>query len=322
MANVYIQGVNGGETTTPTGEEGIELDDGSTSTWIKIKNLIGRKLRETGGTTLSMGAVADGEFLKRSGSDIISAAVAANSSLPTGFMYGLTLSNNGTDATNDIDVATGKCRNSTDVADIVLASALTKRLDAAWTVGTNQGGLDTGSISNTTYHVWLIKRSDTGVVDALFSTSATAPTMPTSYDYKRRIGSIVRLSAAIKAFHQDGDNFVWDTPVRDIDNATLTTSSQTETLTVPTGVVVNAMIVASGYKTADGINIYIRALDQADLTPAFYTNMNIRSTSSSENITALTVKTNTSAQVGARADNTVTRFIIITKGWTDTRDRL
>lgn len=75
MANVYIQGVSGGETTTPTGEEGIELDDGSTSTWIKIKNLIGRKLRETGGTTLSMGAITDGQFLKRSGTDIISASI-------------------------------------------------------------------------------------------------------------------------------------------------------------------------------------------------------------------------------------------------------
>ena len=40
MANVYIQGVSGGETTSPTGSEGIELDNGTTSTWIKIKNLI------------------------------------------------------------------------------------------------------------------------------------------------------------------------------------------------------------------------------------------------------------------------------------------
>lgn len=78
MTNVYIQGVNGGETTTPTGEEGIELDDGSTSTWIKIKNLIGRKLRETSGpTTLSMGAVADGQYLVRSGTDIIGTSVTS-----------------------------------------------------------------------------------------------------------------------------------------------------------------------------------------------------------------------------------------------------
>lgn len=77
MAQVYIKGVDGGETTAPTGEEAIELDDETTSTWIAIKNLISRKLRETGGTTLSMGAVADGEFLKRDGSDIIGATAAA-----------------------------------------------------------------------------------------------------------------------------------------------------------------------------------------------------------------------------------------------------
>jgi len=296
---------------------GSEVDTGTNDT-----KIVTAKAINDSHNVPSVAPSTAGNILTSDGTDWISSAPVATGGLPAGYIYGLGLSNNATDATNDIDIAVGKARDITDTEDMILASALTKRLDAAWAVGTNQGGLDTGSIANTTYHVWLIKRSDTDVVDALFSTSATSPTMPTNYDYKRRIGSIIRLSAAIKAFHQDGDNFVWDTPIRDIDNATLTTSSQTETLTVPNGIVVNAMIVASGYKTGDGINIYVRALDQVDLTPAFYTNMNIRSTASSENITALTVKTNTSSQIGARADNTVTRFIIITKGWIDARNRL
>jgi hypothetical protein len=76
MANVYIKGVSGGETTDPTGEEGLPLDDGSASTWIAIKNLIARKLRETSGpTTLAMGAVSDGQFLKRSTTSVVGAAV-------------------------------------------------------------------------------------------------------------------------------------------------------------------------------------------------------------------------------------------------------
>ena len=84
----------------------------------------------------------------------------------------------------------GKARDSTDVDDIVLTSALTKRLDGAWTVGNNNGGVDTGSdgTANAFYYLWIIKRSDTGVVDALFSTSATSPTMPTNYDRKQRVG--------------------------------------------------------------------------------------------------------------------------------------
>ena len=124
-----------------------------------------------------------------------------------GHINGLTLSNNATDATNDIDIAAGEAAEDSGGILIKLSSGLTKRLDAAWAVGTNQGGLDTGSIANTTYHVWLIQRSDTGVVDALFSTSPSSPTMPANYDLKRRIGAIVRVSAAIKAFYQYGDVF-------------------------------------------------------------------------------------------------------------------
>src|SRR3990167_1953787 len=60
------------------------------------------------------------------------ATPAGGSGLPAGHIYGLTLSNNGTDPTNDIDIATGKARDSTDAVDISLASALTKQLDAAW----------------------------------------------------------------------------------------------------------------------------------------------------------------------------------------------
>jgi len=82
---------------------------------------------------------------------------------------------------------------------MTLASGLTKRLDANWAVGTNQGGLDTGSIANTTYYVWLIQRSDTGVVDALFSLSSTSPTMPSNYDRKRLVGSFSRVGAVNQA---------------------------------------------------------------------------------------------------------------------------
>jgi hypothetical protein len=125
---------------------------------------------------------------------------------PRGHIFGLTLSNNATDATNDIDIAAGEAADASGNL-LVLASGITKRLDAAWAVGSGNGGLDTGSIANGTYHVWLIQRSDTGVVDVLLSKSASSPTIPANYDSKRRIGSILRESTAIVAFRQTGDVF-------------------------------------------------------------------------------------------------------------------
>lgn len=131
-----------------------------------------------------------------------------------GQIHGLRLSNNTTDATNDIDIGAGEAASTeTNPVLMVLASSLTKRLDAAWAVGTGNGGLDTGAIANAVYYVWLIGRSDTGVVDALFSTSATSPTMPANYDRKRRIGAIARISGAIAPFLQVDDTFYFRAPV-------------------------------------------------------------------------------------------------------------
>lgn len=154
-----------------------------------------------------------------------------------GHIDGLTLSNNVSDATNDIDIAAGEA-TSTGGWLITLAAGLTKRLDATWAVGTNQGGLDTGAKANSTwYHLHLIQRSDTGVVDVLFSTSATAPTMPTSYDRRRRVGSVLTSGAgAILAFRQNGNLVNWATPVENLNTASPATSSTLLTVTSPPAV--------------------------------------------------------------------------------------
>lgn len=239
--------------------------------------------------------------------------------LPTWFKYGLTLSNNGSDATNDIDIAVGNCRDSTDAANMILASALTKRLDAAWAVGTNQGGLDTGSIANTTYHVWLIKRSDTGVVDALFSTSATAPTMPANYDYKRRIGSILRVSAAILPFVQTGNKFMLKTPLKDVDTGSQSNSSVTYTLDfIPTGIEVESIIWIGAYTTGASSNAYVRSLTAADVACTNPDAINLRDSSAGNgNGAIVNIMTNTSAQIAVRAGGALTAFYITVHGWRD-----
>lgn len=114
-----------------------------------------------------------------------------------GYSFGLALSNNAGDAANDVDILSGKAAADTSPFNLmVLSGALTKRIDASWAVGTGNGGLDTGGVSAAgTYYIWIIQRSDTGVTDALFSLSNTAPTMPGSYDRKRLIGSVTRLSS-------------------------------------------------------------------------------------------------------------------------------
>ncbi len=160
---------------------------------------------------------------------------AAAAPLPPCYLSGFTLANNGVDAANDIDIAIGSARDSTDALNILLAAALTKRLDANWAAGTNQGGLDAGTKANSTwYFVHAICKALGADVEALFSTSATAPTLPATYTRFRRIGAVLTDGAgAILAFKQFGDLFVWSTPKADLNTVAANTTHTAVTLTVP-----------------------------------------------------------------------------------------
>lgn len=259
--------------------------------------------------------------------DLVAVAATGVSAF-SGLLYGLTLSN-GTDATNDINIAAGIAMDGGNAKFMNLASGITKQLDAAWAVGTNQGGLDTGTIANTTYHMWLIMRSDTGVVDVLFSASATSPTMPPNYDYKRRIGSIVRSGGSIKAFFQEGDYFYWLVQVSDVADNNPGTSALTGTLTVPVGIRVLA-IVNAGFSDSDtsisAIYFLLTALDQTDTTPSVSAYTAGQVLTGSGKVTPMLqarVRTNTSGQVRYRisqSDSSVTA-IVQTIGWIDSRGR-
>src|SRR4051812_43238168 len=52
-----------------------------------------------------------------------------------GYLAGLGISNNGSDAVNDIDFATGECADSTNATLIRATTGYTKQLDVAWAAG-------------------------------------------------------------------------------------------------------------------------------------------------------------------------------------------
>lgn len=114
-----------------------------------------------------------------------------------GFAVGLGLSTNAADSANDVDVAVGAAAADASPFYLMqLTSPLTKRLDAAWAAGSNQGCLDTGTVlSSGTYFFFEIQRSDTLATEILASLSSTAPTMPANYDRKRLIGFVYRSSS-------------------------------------------------------------------------------------------------------------------------------
>ena len=180
------------------------------------------------------------------GTRTIFCTIPATGLLPRGHIWGLTLSN-AADTANDITIAAGECRDETGQHDMKLTAAITKRLDAGWAVGTDQGGLNTGAeAADTWYEVHLIKRLDTGVVDVMFTTTANRATLPTSYTVQRRIGWIRNnASSAILQFTQVDDYFTWTTQVNDA-SFTATLTAAAVTLTAPPNCIARFRAAAAG----------------------------------------------------------------------------
>jgi hypothetical protein len=255
---------------------------------------------------------------------------------PRGYIFGLKLSNNGTDALNDIDVASGEAQAESHDEVMTLSSPITKRLDASWAVGNNQGGLNTGAeAANTWYEVHLIKRTDTGVVDVMFTTTANRTTLPTNYDKQRRIGWIRNDgSSNILAFTQVEDRFTLTTQINDV-AATVTATATAVTLTVPPSTIARfraAMANGTGGTNLNDQSIVFSEIVEGNVTPTITTGIASLSTSepASAGLTSgaghFELRVSATSQIewdgsanGATGGGT---FDISTFGWIDHRRRL
>lgn len=245
--------------------------------------------------------------------------------LPPKFISGFTIENATVDTTNDITLLAGSCRDSGDTEDIKLTSSLTKRLDAAWAAGTNQGGLDAGSVTNTTYHMFVIKNTTTGVVDALFSTSVSSPTMPTGYDKKRRVASFKRGGGANQAIStvETGGGGIEVLTTPDDDTSSVSTSPSLHTLTaIPSGLKLDSIISGIFTATANGVHLLISPPDIADTAPSSSICTTVYSETAATDVVPgsfqLRVRTDTSGRIRVRADGTGNIFTN-TQGWVDWR---
>lgn len=270
---------------------------------------------------------ATGSFTTANGVKTVSNVIQADPAVHRSYLAGLTLSTAGSSAT--FGIAAGVAVDSTNAGFMALASAYTKTT-SAWVVGSGNGAMDTGSVANNTwYHVHLIKRVDTGVVDVLCSLSATSPTLPTNYTIFRRLGSMkTDGSAQWSRFIQKGDLFRWSTPMRDVTATNPGTSAVLAVISVPTNVIVEvsmACLLASVSNAA--IYALISSPQEADTTPsgAGIFNLGSAGTSTGNQVGAYVtgVMTNASAQVRYRlsVSGALDTIAINTFGWIDRRGR-
>jgi len=148
----------------------------------------------------------------------------------------------------------------------------------------------------------------------------TAPTLPTNYNMKRRIGSIrTNASSQIIAFSQVGDQFLWKVPVVDISNAAAGATGSAGAavaITVPSGVKVIALLRTYVVPTG-AINFGLTSPDVSDAS------IDIVSCAASVYTGAYwQVRTDTASHVMEYSSGTTGSGIyVITTGWLDNRGK-
>jgi hypothetical protein len=249
-----------------------------------------------------------------------------------GYIGGLTLSNDATSPNVVIDVAAGVATSDDPTPALMKIVAFTKNCNAAWAVGTGAGGLDSGSalLASTWYHVFVIERTDTSVVDELCSTSPISPTLPANYTKKRRIGSIKTDSGShIIAFAQNGDLFLWKAANVEIDNVAGSTSATLQTLLgIPSGIQVIAYLTYGIQTTAaPGAATWISSPDENAVAPwslgtgIFNASLEALSVSANGYSSGdFQIRTNTAAQV-RHQETANAKIQMYSRGWIDTRGR-
>jgi hypothetical protein len=252
-------------------------------------------------------------------------ALATAFTLP-GYLFGLTMSTPG--ASNTLTVAPGVACNSTGARIMKLAAAMAKTT-ASWVAGSGAGGLDTGTITASTWtHWYLILNPTTNAVDVVYSTTATpanGPTvMPPGFTLFRRIGSMfVNASLQWQAFSQNGDEFLWAAPFSDVTGVATTVAAQTPALSVPPGVKVTALFNAALSSTDAGPAVLFNAVDQTVLAigaPAGNYQLAIQ-TAGSINGGQFQIRTNASQQIRFVSNSASATLYVLTQGWIDRRGR-
>ena len=246
VANSYTL-IGAGSFKTPTayinGMVVRFITTNANTTTTPIVNLAGlgaKNIKKADGTAVIAGDINGYVELRYNGTDFLLSPLSSALNITTtnkGLTYlnkPITIANNSVDADNDIDFTAGNFQFADGSGQAVL-SAMTKRLDASWTAGTNQGGLFSGNKANNTwYHCYAIKNLTSGVVDAGYDISPTSPTLPAGYTKYKYQGSVLtNVSGNIIAFTQNNNEFKWTAPFSENFDANITTSNKTLTLTVP-----------------------------------------------------------------------------------------
>jgi hypothetical protein len=242
--------------------------------------------------------------------------VGGTNRLPALYRSGGTL----TASTTSVTIAPGAWRSAGDETNLVLLSSITKNIQSsgAWAAGSGNNGLFTGALAASTwYHVFVIRNTTTGAVDAGFDTSPTAANIPSGWVAYRRVGAVsTNVSSVILPFAQNGNEFRYITPTDILNNVGVGVAANV-VVTVPQGIACRAKLGLYLDVQATALSVAVFAVGEADRTGARYAQ--VVASSAGGQAAEIYVMTDTSRQVVVKATNAAipSGFYLQTRGYFD-----
>lgn len=234
----------------------------------------------------------------------------------SGYIYGLILSGAGFPYTS-INISAGQAADATGI-DVLSDSGNSKHITAAWTVGVSGGALDTGTFTaGNFYHMFVIKRPDTGVVDYAVSLSSVAPAtggnIPSAYTLSQWIGAFWAAAGPIYYdFYQINDNFYYRVGIQNVSAVAIGTSRLLVTTSAPPNKI--ALLRISGTNSGAPVSFLIQPTAETDRAPVPFPSM-------SSNVTAqpatghFAIPVDGASQIAIRASVAASTISVETYGW-------
>ena len=164
----------------------------------------------------------------------------------------ITISNNATDANNDVDFSAGNGVLDDGSGQVSLSSTLVKRLDASWVAGTNQGGLFSGTKANSTLY-YLFAITNGTITDAGFDTSSTCANIPAGYKGSYRGTVLTDGSGNIRAFTLAGQYMEYVSDITDYNPSPTSGVFATYALSCPRKANILAKVMLTSLYSGSGV---------------------------------------------------------------------
>lgn len=255
---------------------------------------------------------------------------ATPAALPRNYIDGFLVTNDVTTPNSVLDIGAGQASDSANATAINNTVTFNKSTAGSWVAGSGANGMGSGLTvtASTWYFAYAIING--GAFDVYFDTSLTGANAPAGTTAFRLVYPFkTDASAHILPVSQNPNNpdeFLWVTPIRDVNAATPPVSSTAVALSVPSGIMTNALFYGTVVANTGTVFLGLSAPAVAATALPVIVAGGVQGSLAVDvgyDAAQFNVRTNTSSQINVSSSGSGTgvAYTIVTIGWVWRRGR-